>query len=182
MDEAWGAVIAGIAAAIGGGLGGWVTARAAVKQALAAGREQQRNWLLDRRLAAYSDLLAAYNVLRERLQVLVEAQAQADPFAEPGDPPTPELIRAIGQFHEGREDLARAMQRIELVGPRVTMQPAVDGIRQAVDHVFQTRVGYNPDDHTDDERRHWLAAFDAFNGVETEFLDLANDVLHSKEI
>ncbi|MER7316573.1 MULTISPECIES: hypothetical protein [Streptomyces] len=111
MNEAWGAVLAGIAAAIGGLLGGWITARSAVNQALTEGREQQRNWLLDQRLAAYTELLAAYDGVKKRLQDLITAQE--DPFIDDNDPPSREIAQATGRLHESRESLALAMRRIE---------------------------------------------------------------------
>jgi hypothetical protein len=180
MSEAWAAVTAGIAAAIGGAIGGWITARAAVKQALTEGREQQRNWLLDQRLAAYTELLAAYDIVRERLTALIDAQT--DPFIDDEGPPSADMVRAIGRFHESREDLARALQRIDLVGPRSVMRPAVEGVTLAIEAVFQTRLGYSVDNHTEEERSDWLAACEAFNAAQITFVDRANEVLHSNEM
>ncbi|MFJ8594895.1 hypothetical protein [Streptomyces sp. NPDC093598] len=180
MTEAWGAVIAGIAAALGAAIGSWATARAAVKQALTQGREQQRNWLLDQRLAAYTEMLVAYDSIREGLTRLVEAQA--DPFHDAGDPPTMDMLQATGRLHESREVLARALQRIDLVGPRSIMRPAVEAVTQAVEEVFRARIGYSPTDHSAEERTEWHRAVGEFNAAQILFVDLANEALHSNEL
>ncbi|MFF9704636.1 hypothetical protein ACF1FE_26140 [Streptomyces griseofuscus] len=180
MNEAWGAVVAGVAAAIGGLLGGWITARSAVNQALTEGREQQRNWLLDQRLAAYTELLDAYDGVKKRLQDLITAQE--DPFIDDNDPPSREIVQATGMLYESRERLALAMRRIDLVGPRSAMQPAVEAITLAVEAAFRTRLNYSVANHTDEERTDWLRTLESVTATQIMFVEVANQVLHSNDL
>ncbi|WP_151481456.1 hypothetical protein [Streptomyces albicerus] len=181
MNEAWGAVIAGLAAALGAAVAAWATGRAMARQTLTQGREQQRNWLLDQRQQAYAQLLSATDSVRARLRAVIDMQHGPD-FGMGGEHDPDEHAQALvwDPVEAALLDADAAVRRIAIVGPADDTQALAKDVREALQAVVDSRTEYEQRPSTMDACH--LAAEQVFKTAEAAFVTKAQWVLHSDEL
>jgi len=181
MNEAWGAVFAGLAAAFGAAVAAWATGRAMTRQSLTQGREQQRNWLLDQRQQAYTRLLWATDNVLTRLKPVIDMQHGPD-FGMGGEHDPDEHAQALvwDPVEAALLDADAAVRSIAIVGPADDMQALAKGVREALQAVVDSRTDYERSRSSMDA--HHRAAEQMFKAAEAAFVTRAQGVLHSGEL
>ncbi|MFJ1992993.1 hypothetical protein [Streptomyces asiaticus] len=179
MDQGWAAVIAGIAGAaggvVGGGVGAFFTGRAMVRQAVtqtaAEGRVQQRHWLRERREEAYAALLSACDEVMDALEGVLRVPYRRE---------DPESARRAAEAWQATNTalraLSRAARRIGVIGPPGEMPARARELYEALHLLADTQR--MPGMDAGEQVIAWAQEKESVDRAEERFVQLANALMH----
>lgn len=135
MNEAWGAVVAAIAAGVFGLVGAWLGHRAGRRQTTDQATVEHGQWLRGQRQEAYLGLLDAFDETKKRLQTVVDQWDETAREADQQGWADSEFEEEIDSRVQAAVDgLVKPLERAHLLGPQ-PVELVVDELTAWADQV-----------------------------------------------